>query len=80
MTMAFGGTKAYSGRTMAAAHSRLIRDHGLNASHFDLVAGHLVSSLQDLSVAPELIQEVVAVVGPLRSVFEAPGAAVAGDE
>jgi hypothetical protein len=47
-----------------------VRDKGLDAVHFDAVAGHLVRALTELNVAPPLIDEVVAVVGPLRAVFE----------
>jgi hemoglobin len=43
---------------------------GLNESHFDMVAGHLVTTLQELQVRTDLIDEVVAKVAPLRSVFE----------
>ena len=50
-------------------HSRLFQEQGLNGSHFDLVAGHLVASLQQLNVPEDLIGEVVAIVGPLRAIF-----------
>ncbi len=70
MTMAFGGPSNYTGRGMAAAHKHLIEQKGLNTSHFDKVAGHLVGTLQELGVKKPLIDEVVAIVGPLRSIFE----------
>jgi hemoglobin len=54
---------------IAKKHLRLF-DRGLNETHFDLVAGHLVASLEHLGVAKSVIDEVVAVVGPLRGVFE----------
>ncbi|GFR44458.1 hypothetical protein Agub_g5719 [Astrephomene gubernaculifera] len=66
LTFAFGGSKTYSGKTLAASHKKLIEEKGLNERHFDLVAGHLVSTLQDLKVAENLINEVVAVVGPTK--------------
>lgn len=50
-------------------HVKLFQD-GLNESHFDKVAGHLIDTLQSLDVSQELVDEVVAVVGPLRPVFE----------
>jgi hemoglobin len=50
-------------------HARLFREKGLDETHFDLVAGHLVAALQELNVPENLIGEVVAIVGPLRSVF-----------
>jgi truncated hemoglobin YjbI len=54
---------------MVDKHARLFQEKGLNASHFDLIAGHLVAALQQLNVAENLIAEVVAIVGPLRPVF-----------
>ena len=50
-------------------HSRLFQNLGLDGSHFDLVAGHLVAALQQLNVPENLIAEVVAIVGPLRGIF-----------
>jgi hemoglobin len=50
-------------------HARLFT-MGLSEKHFDKVAAHLVSSLEELGVAQSLIDEAVAIVGPLRSVFE----------
>ena len=70
MSMAFGGNVKYSGKSIADAHAHMIKGAGLNALHFDLVAGHLVSTLAQLGVSQDLINEVVAVVGPLRSIFE----------
>ena len=43
---------------------------GLNESHFDMVAGHLVATLQELQVRTALIDEIIATIAPLRSVFE----------
>jgi len=54
---------------MLEKHSKLFND-GLNETHFDKVAGHLIDTLKSLDVPQELIDEVVGVVGPLRPVFE----------
>ena len=51
MTYAFGGSGSYSGVGLAEAHAHLIRDKGLKREHFDMVAGHLVASLESLGVA-----------------------------
>ena len=71
LTMAF--TEIPSEMDVAAymidKHSRLFQEQGLDGSHFDLVAGHLVAALQQLNVAEDLIGEVVAIVGPLRAIF-----------
>jgi len=50
-------------------HLRLFQDKGLCEDHFDIVAGHLVDSLQSLGVPQDLVDETVAIVGPLRAVF-----------
>jgi hemoglobin len=54
----------------------LIKSHarsfsmGLDGTDFDAVAGHLVGTLESLGVTADLVDEVVAVVGPLRACFE----------
>uniref|UniRef100_A0A7S2EGC6 Globin family profile domain-containing protein n=1 Tax=Ditylum brightwellii TaxID=49249 RepID=A0A7S2EGC6_9STRA len=48
----------------------LLFEMGLNATHFDSVAGHFVGTLQHLGVAQELIDEAVGIVAPLRGIFE----------
>ena len=50
-------------------HSRLA-ERGLGAAEFDAVAAELVGTLQELNVPANLIDEVVAIVGPLRDVFD----------
>ena len=50
-------------------HAHLF-EMGLNEGHFDKVAEHLVESLEELGVAQALIEEALAVIGPLRAVFE----------
>lgn len=62
LTMAFGGPNNYSGQDLRAAHAPLVAK-GLNDSHFGAVAGHLQATLQDLDVAPALIDEVMAIAG-----------------
>ena len=51
-------------------HRSLFENKGLDASHFDLVAGHLVATLKNIGVAESLIEETISVVAPLRAVFE----------
>lgn len=62
LTMAFGGPNNYSGQDLRAAHAPLVAK-GLNDSHFGAVAGHLQATLQELDVAPALIDEVMAIAG-----------------
>jgi hypothetical protein len=54
---------------LVKGHSRLW-DMGLNEKHFDVIATNLVETMQELGVAADVIDDAVAVVGPLRSVFE----------
>jgi hemoglobin len=51
------------------SHRRLF-DMGLNEKHFDVIVFNLVETMQELGVASDVIDDAVAVVGPLRSVFE----------
>ncbi|PNH12814.1 Group 1 truncated hemoglobin glbN [Tetrabaena socialis] len=69
MTFAFGGAPHYGGRGLYAVHKRLITEKGLREEHFDMVAGHLVATLQELGVAQNLVDEVVGVVGPTKAVI-----------
>lgn len=62
-TTALGGPAIYTGRSMKDAHAK----SKIASSHFDAVAGHLVATLQHLGISPDLIDEVVAAVGPLKA-------------
>jgi hemoglobin len=54
---------------IATKHASLFQD-GLNETHFDKVAGHLMETLDDLQVRKDYIDEVIAIIAPLRAVFE----------
>jgi hypothetical protein len=54
---------------MRRGHSRLLAD-GLDGSHFDVVAEHLVKALKAVGAPQHLIDEVVTVVAPMRGMFE----------
>jgi len=62
LTMAFGGPNNYSGKDMREAHAPLVAK-GLNESHFNAVAGHLQTTLEELKVAEDLVAEVMAIAG-----------------
>ena len=62
LTQALGGPKNYSGETMRNAHKHVNNGNFPTEDHFNAVAGHLVSTLQDLGVEQSMIDEVVAVV------------------
>ncbi|MEM9674579.1 MAG: group 1 truncated hemoglobin [Cyclobacteriaceae bacterium] len=53
----FGAPLNYSGKNMRDAHAHLVK-RGLNESHFNAVIGHLVSTLQELCIGEDLIDEV----------------------
>lgn len=53
-------------------HWRLF-EKGLNETHFDLVAGHLVATLKEMWVEHKVIDDVVKLLVPFRSVFDANG-------
>ena len=57
-----GGQNVYRGRDMVRAHAGM----GITDAHFDAVAGHLVSTLAELGVPQAGIDQVVALVAPLR--------------
>jgi len=60
---ATGGPKPWRGPDMAAAHAHL---HATDAQ-FDRVAGHLVDTLEELAVPAAVADELLDIVGSLRS-------------
>lgn len=62
-----------------ATHTRLFREQGLTAEHFDTVAACLVRAFQGQLYAQDLIDEAVTELAPLRVVFDY-GAQVAARE
>jgi len=58
LTMVFGGPNNYTGLDMRKGHAHLVKQ-GLNDSHFNAVAEHLGSTLQELGVPAPLIQQVL---------------------
>jgi hemoglobin len=60
LTYAFGGPAHYTGKDMRAAHAHLVA-RGLNDEHFNAVAGNLQSTLEELKVPKELIDQVMAI-------------------
>lgn len=67
MTYAFGGRPDYPGLSLRKAHERLVRDKGMNEDHFNAVAEDLTETLKELNVPPELIAEVIAIIGSARN-------------
>jgi len=67
LTMAFGGPNHYSGTDMRQAHAHLVKNLGLDDSHFDAVMEHLGATLQELNVPAELIAQAAAIAESTRN-------------
>ncbi|KAL6759185.1 globin-like protein [Haematococcus lacustris] len=70
MAYAFGGVPAWEGRSLSAAHAQLVRNQGLNLTHFDKVTQHFVEVLQQLAVQQQYIDEAVLVLLGVRHLFD----------
>lgn len=66
LTMAFGGPLIYTGKTLRRAHEGLVK-RGLSDVHFDQLKSHLVETLKNLHVDPELAGECLAIVEGTRA-------------
>jgi hemoglobin len=60
---AFGGPAAWDGKELRHVH----RHMKLTDEHFGAVAGHLHDTLVELGIGPELVAEVMAIVGSTRA-------------
>ncbi|MBT3352333.1 MAG: group 1 truncated hemoglobin [Nitrospinaceae bacterium] len=58
LTMVFGGPNEYTGKDMRTAHAPLV-ERGLEESHFNIVAGHLQATLDELGVPADLAGQVM---------------------
>ncbi len=66
VTYAFGGPNHYTGKSLRTAHASAVKG-GLSDRHFDLVATHLKSAMEELNVSADLIAETLAIVGSTRA-------------
>ena len=66
LTYAFGGLPDYPGKSMRAAHAKLVEEHGLSDAHFDATVENLAAALKELGVSDEMIGEVAAVAESVR--------------
>lgn len=71
LEVALGGKKADFDivKYIETKHAKSM-EAGLDETHFDAVAGHLVDSLVALDVPQDLVDETIGVVAPLRPIFE----------
>ncbi|BCX88762.1 hemoglobin [Methylomarinovum tepidoasis] len=65
LTMVFGGPANYTGKDMREGHKHLV-ERGLNDSHVDAVLENLRETLEELNVAPDLIQQVIDIAESTR--------------
>ncbi len=66
VTYAFGGPNHYTGQGLRIAHASAV-SQGLSDQHFDRVATHLKSAMEELNVPANLIAEALAIVGSTRA-------------
>ena len=79
LSMGFGGPNAYAGKSLRQGHKHLV-DQGLNDGHFDAVAGHIKTTLEDLNVPADLVEQVMGAAEALRvDVLNKQGTEVAAD-
>jgi len=53
--MFLGGPNQYTGQSMRAAHAHL----DIEESHFNALIGHLTTTLEELQIAPELVEDFI---------------------
>ncbi|MBX9726222.1 MAG: group 1 truncated hemoglobin [Rickettsiales bacterium] len=66
VTFAFGGPNDYTGANLRAAHKKTVAQ-GLSDKHFDRVAAHLKSAMQELNIPSDLINEALAILETTRA-------------
>ena len=66
MSRALGGPGEYQGRNLRAAHAKLVNEQGLADRHFDAVASHLKTTLEELGVEQALVNEAITAIGGMR--------------
>ena len=62
LTYAFGGQTKWTGKSMRAAHKNM----NLGEMHFSAIAEDLTSTLKELGVPQDLIDEVMTIVGSVK--------------
>ena len=66
LTTVLKGETVGAGSYMRMAHRKLVRKHGLNEGHFNAVADHLKSSLEEIGIQPPEVEEIVAAALSLK--------------
>ena len=66
MTMAMGGSHEYKGADLRRAHERLVKT-GMGDGHFDRIVDLLESTLLEMGVDPDLVQQTLELVASTRA-------------
>jgi truncated hemoglobin YjbI/nitrate/TMAO reductase-like tetraheme cytochrome c subunit len=66
LSFVFGGPIHYSGKNLRAAHAHLVAK-GLNGTHFSIIVEHLGTTLKELGVKDELVQQAAKVANSVRN-------------
>lgn len=65
LTLVFGGPNAYTGKDLRSAHAGLVKN-GLSDLHFNAVAKHLQTTLDQLNVPDDLKTQIMTIAGSVR--------------
>lgn len=67
LAYAFGAEDAYKGRGLRESHKKLVEEKGLNDTHFDLVADHMVLTLVRLKIPDGIITNAMNILETTRN-------------
>ena len=62
LSMATGGPNHYDGKNMHDAH----KGRGIHIKEFEIVCGHVISTMKELKVPDDLINETASLLLPLK--------------
>ncbi|HEU5259255.1 MAG TPA: group 1 truncated hemoglobin [Vicinamibacterales bacterium] len=65
VSMLLGGKTVYTGKDLGAAHAAS-RLKGMSDSHFDTMLGHFRDALNEMAVAPNRVDEIMALLESTR--------------
>lgn len=66
LSFAFGADTPFTGESLRVSHQKMVAN-GLTDLHFDAVKEHIETTMQELNVAEELIQEVLTITESTRN-------------
>eukprot|EP01061_Rhynchopus_euleeides_P003657 TRINITY_DN1294_c0_g1_i3.p1 TRINITY_DN1294_c0_g1~~TRINITY_DN1294_c0_g1_i3.p1 ORF type:complete len:932 (+),score=377.44 TRINITY_DN1294_c0_g1_i3:73-2868(+) len=67
LTYVFGGPNNYSARNMRDGHRHMVRDKGLNDSHFDVIVQLLSNTMKDMGVSDSDIEQMRTIAESVRN-------------